>query len=59
MVLSHRERNLRIMVDLNTREPPAKSLLNRADHELPSLSIRDQQVIYTICDRTYMSSTYL
>ena len=32
-----RNADIRIIVDLKTREPPARSLLNRADHELPSL----------------------
>jgi hypothetical protein len=36
-VTASKTRNLRIIVDLKTKEPPARSLLNRADHEFPSL----------------------
>lgn len=28
-----------MIVDLKTREPPARSLLNRADQEFPSLGV--------------------
>lgn len=31
------DEHARMMVGLKTREPPARRLLNRADHEFPSL----------------------